>query len=369
MQKSRTSPRIFRNKHLLLVAAAAAFLAIPAWSAASPADDYLQAWSYKDYPTMYSMLRPQDRPTSEQAFAEAAAKSAPSELPQIVQMKTSGTSQLVYFHYSDSLNHQAMNSSIQVFPDGIRHPDLVEKTAVSKPINLEPATANAALQTPSQSATASAAQPIQSGGGAARQGSHILQKMEQATAAIKNFTVNISMQGNIMGQNVNEAGTLIYMAPNSFQMSTMMFVVNGQNGKITLYMPQMQTQMDISSAMAGDFAPGLPGLLGGDAVKQAELLATSTQNGIPTYKLKVPDTSGASGGLMLSQLGGGAMNSPTILTVNGQTWLPIQAEKSGVTITYSGYQFNRPDVSAATFHLNVPKSAQTFSLDALMGAK
>jgi hypothetical protein len=72
---------------------------------------------------------------------------------------------------------------------------------------------------------------------------------------------------------------------------------------------------------------------------------------------------------MLSQLGGGAMNSPTILTVNGQTWLPIQAEKSGVTITYSGYQFNRPDVSAATFHLNLPKSAQTFSLDALMGAK
>lgn len=311
--------------------------------AQASASAYLQAWSYKDYSAMRALTSP--RATSamqpSQFNAAAGALAAPPPNARIVQRsdQADGT----HFYFESGTGEKAVRGSIIVGRDGIVHPELDAAMRRAEPA------------------------PAGTGGGitgglraaADKELDQVLQRMQQAAAAITAMRATVAVNGTFMGQTVNQTGSLVYKSPGRLRMEMRDFLVNSNGSQTILYLRDANTYMDLGGMGSLDIAPGI-----GDSVANmknnydAQLAGEQTVSGRACIVLNLkPPTTGLG-----SILGGSAMK----LFVDKQTWMPVRAETGGFTLQYTNVQLNPPDVTDAQFAFTPPANATSISLGSVL---
>jgi outer membrane lipoprotein-sorting protein len=341
---------------------------------ADTATRYLQAWTFKDYATMYRLSSEGTRKSvPEQAFYAAAAKlRAPAADPQVVRRThNENGSDGIYLQYTASGSEVPARTSIGVAADGVTHSELLAHAATAATTARQPSAAtNASGQEPAGIGLAQlerAADPTAADSIDGLTADAILGKMQNATQAVETLKADLVIHGSMMGQSLNESGKLIYRAPNNIRVEAPKFVLNGNGDKTVLYMPELKAYMDLD-AMTGDFeiAPGI-----GTPVAElrrkynVSLVGKAEIDGVPVYQLslKPPSTGDVSLGALMGGIGGGAMR----LWVSSATWLPVRAKISSLTADYRNMQVNKGGIDENSFVFSPPKGAEELNLGSLLG--
>lgn len=340
---------------------------------ADTATQYLTAWEYKDYPTMYRLSSPETRnAVSEQTFYFAASQLPPPVAdPTVVKRAPASQSgEILYLQYKASGNEDAVRTSIVLRPGGVSHADLLSHASSAAPAKSAQSTNALANASPSGNTIselpATADQlPAKSVDGLTAEA--VLSNMQKATQAVETMKADLVIHGNLMGENMNETGKLLYRAPNDIRVESKKFVLNGSGGKTILFIAQMNSYLDLGS-MAGEFelAPGI-----GTPVSELKekynisLIGKSDVEGEPAYQLnlKPPSTGDVSLGAMMGGMGGGAMR----MWVSAKSWLPIRAKISSMTMDYRNVQINSGGINDGSFVFNPPKDAQELNLGSMLG--
>lgn len=322
------------------------------WCTAALADDaadsakalqYLRAWSFKDYPSMYSASTPETQKLASQPdFAAAAATlTPPTGDPKIVSTSPSASGNTLYF---ESAGTPPMRGSVIIRSGAVEHPELLaalrKAQAASAPA---PATATSDARTIDGETADS-----------------ILQKMTAASEKADTLRMSVAVKGSMMGQTINDTGTLLYKKPGKFRMQLATFTMNADGSRSILYLPSANMYMDVASLGSFELSPGI----GSSAAEMkskydVRLSAKKDVNGQPAFELLMKPPQSGLGGLA----GSGNMK----LLVNATTWLPRRAEMSGMTLDYSNVQVNAPGITDENFVFTPPASAQELSLGSLMG--
>jgi outer membrane lipoprotein-sorting protein len=354
-------------------------LLVYSWCVAQNANDgadtatrYLTAWTFKDYPTMYRLSSAATRKAmTEQAFyAAAAALPAPVADPQIVRRSTGENgADALYLQYSVSGTEVPARSSIVVSREGVTHSELLShagagaggrETGNATGSAKEQAGIGLAQLEPTQdSRTEESIDGLTA--------DIILTRMQKATQAAETLKADLVIHGNVMGQALNETGKLLYRAPDHIRVQSSKFVLNGNGEKTVLFMPQLNSYMDLD-AMGEDFeiAPGIDTPVSELRKKyNISLVGKSEIDGVPTYQLslKPPASGDVSLGAMMGGIGGGAMR----LWISSATWLPVRAKISSLTADYRNMQVNAGEVDENSFVFSPPKGAEELNLSSLLG--
>ncbi|MGI8906680.1 MAG: LolA family protein [Candidatus Sumerlaeaceae bacterium] len=325
------------------------------------ATQYLAAWSFKDYPTMYRLSSAEVRKAlPEQAFYSAAAGiAAPTGEPKIVNRSNiSGTGETLYVQYPVSGSELPGRTSIVLQPDGIKHPELlshagpVQRGAASG-IGLVPLNATVVAPTADKSIDGETAESI-------------LTKMQKATDAAETLKADLALRGSLMGETINETAKLTYRAPGHLRMQGTRFVMNSDGTKTILFLPQVNAYLDIGGLGSFELAPGI-----GTPVSELKekynisLAGKSEIEGVPAYQLNMkPPSSGSMGlGALMGGLGGGTMK----LWVSAANWMPLRAKIDTISVDYKNMQINAGGIEDSTFVFVPPTGAQELNLGGLLG--
>lgn len=336
-------------------------LCIPTFTAVSAPSDaadtatvYLKAWAYKDYATMRDLAAPDVRQElGESEFYKAARQlPAPAQDPRIVERVPRAGGQegeVVYFEFPAGGEQPAGRGSIIVGPGGIAHPELE---------------AAASPDTPSVGGDAAAGdKPGKTVDGLTAEG--ILQKMQKASEQVKTLQGPVAIRGSMLGTTVNEEARLAFMAPDRISLKSKSFVMNSNGERNILYLPEANIYMDLTGLGEFELTPGL-----GTSVEEMQekykvaLLGKDELDGQTAYRLSLNSPASTSQLPLGLGAGGGRMT----LWVSADTWLPLRASVSGMTVDYSNLQINADGIDETTFDFKPPKGASAFSLGGLMGA-
>ena len=365
----RTFPAILLSAALLICLNPLPVIgAEPAASdSADTATQYLMAWSFKDYPTMYRLSSPETRKAmSEQAFYSAAA-AVPSPLGDakiVSRSKSPAGGETLYLQYAVAGTETPTRTSVILQPGGITHADLLgHAVAAAPPTAAGPTGGPVGVGLAQLPATADQAASQTVDGLTA---DVILTKMQKATEAAETLKADLVLHGSMMGETLNETGKVIFRAPNQIRVDSPKFVLNGDGQKTTLYMPQLNSYMDLGSMGDLELTPGL-----GTPVSElrqkynVSLIGKSDIDGVPTYQLnlKPPSTGDVSLGAMMGGIGGGAMR----LWVSSVTWMPVRAKISSITADYKNLQINAGGIDEHSFVFSAPVGAQELNLGSLLG--
>jgi outer membrane lipoprotein-sorting protein len=337
------------HRNLCLVFTLAVFFVVHSAPAANDiASQYLRAWAYRDYSTMYQLSSEETRKMASQQEFAAAAASLPVIQPdaRIVSNSPSGSGTAIYFE-SASDSGSPVRGSLILANNTIQHPEIIAKLSTHE--HADVLTSNDTGSTASQRTIDG--ETVDS----------ILQKMNDASAKAESMTMDVTMQGSILGQTVNETGKLEYKKPDKFHMQLSSFVMNSNGEQSTLYMPAANMYMDLAQFGNFELSPGVG--VSADEMKrkyQVRLTGKRDLQGAPAFELQLKPNQQDMGGLF----GSGDMH----LLVSAKTWLPVQAEMSGIKLLYSNIRINDPSVTDAAFQYSPPAGATSLSLGSLMGA-
>lgn len=364
-EQSRPAFKLPATVSTPMIAGSAAANASLDWARA-----YMNAWSFRDYGTMYklSSAGTRKRLTVEQFAAAVSRLTAPASDPTTRASFTGVDGLTVYFEYQAGT--ATGRTSLLVRPDGIEHPEIVLMNVPA----LTPVPAPTGVRiTDAQQASAPAPQAPQApgSGGIGQQTAMatapaggetidwVLNQMIRAGKNVQSIRGTITMKGSLLGQTVSEQGTVAFKVPGKFHVRTNSFVVNCDGTKGMLYIPDTKTVVDLGAIGAIDFAPGFDSP---NDLKQSfamRLIGRSTVNNEPAYdielnpKLPIPSSMGS---------------TKMRLQVSGKTWMPIKADMGAMSVEYSNLQINPPDITDATFNYRPPAGTTTLSASAILGS-
>ncbi|MBX7247022.1 MAG: hypothetical protein K1X53_16105 [Candidatus Sumerlaeaceae bacterium] len=329
-------------------------LAITGLARSGPAEDYLRAWSFRDYETMYGLAPSvvRDKISKPDYFAAAASLPVPSAEPLVVSRSNRSGNEFVYFQYSVSGETGApQKGSIVVKGATIEHPELLAKVAAGQ------STGGTTSLGATGPAKATGASTVVDG----ETLDSILKKMDDATSSAETLRARVSVSGSFMAQSINEAGSLIFKHPSSFRLDMKSFVMVASNGRSYIYSAPANMVVELGSLGDFEFSPGIGSNSSELRSKyDIRLAGTGDVSGMRAFKLVLKPTQSS-----LSSLTGGSAFS---LWVSRDTWLPVRTEASGLKVDYMDMVFNGAGVGDKTFEFMAPQGATVLSLDSLMGA-
>lgn len=335
-----------RLRAFCLLALWAIATSISAQQDGTTVSQYLNAWLFKDYATMYALSGTEVKnQVQEPAFSAAvSAIPAPESMPRIVQGDPAKPGSTVYLEYSTAGGSTA-RSSLQVGADGIRHSEVLAKATSAVPSGTSVAAGDKVV--------------------AGETANSILQKMEKATEAAETLRADVMLKGSLMGTNVNETGKLLYRAPDHMRLDFDSFLLNSNGRQSILYLSSANTYMDIGSVGGLELSPGLGTPTSELREKYDITLRSKTElEGHPVFELQMkPPTSGGIGTLMGGIGGSGNMR----MWVSAQTWWPVRVKLDNITADYRNVQVNAPGITDADFQFTPPPNATPLSLGGILG--
>src|SRR5262249_37782780 len=142
---------------------------------------------------------------------------------------------------------------------------------------------------------------------------------------------DLQMRGSLMGENISETAKLIYRAPDHLRMQGSKFVMNSDGKKTILFLPQLNTYLDIGSLGNFELAPGIGTPVSELKEKYSITLGGKSEiDGVPAFQLNLKPPSGGNMGLgaMMGGLGGGTMK----LWISAANWMPIRAKIDTISV-------------------------------------
>lgn len=329
-------------------------------------DAFLEAWTFKDYEALYPMLDASNREeVSRRAFPSAMeSRIKDLEKANVVSFREEKKGQWVarvILSGTDPRAGQAKDTryTLRAVREGeganakwhIRLPDLM--ASASAPGGAGPAGASVSSASGQTKAPAGFPESVVVDGLSL---DDVLNRLAEADKKIQSMTANVHIAGSLIGQKMNQRGTLALKKPNLFKFDMGLLLVASNGLQTILYIPAANAY---TTEAGKDSGLGLDLGLGGDTSKMKQdyhlaLIGKEEAGERKSYKIAArPKKSGL--------FGDGVMT----IWVDAKTWSPARAAFSSamghLDMRYQNVRINPPNLPDSTFRFTPPAGAMQLS--------